>query len=127
MSRSDNERNTDPVDGSAPNAAVWLFEYASPNVFAIPITSPVDLISGPKIESTPVPSFLRNLFQGRTASFTEIPFGTPSPDFGKRPWARSSAMFTPVEINAAHLANGLPVALLTNGTVREALGFASKT
>ena len=34
---------------------------------------------------------------------------------------------TPVEIKAAALANAIPVALATNGTVLEARGFASNT
>ena len=36
-------------------------------------------------------------------------------------------MLFPTEISDAALAREFPVALLTKGTVREALGFASKT
>ena len=40
---------------------------------------------------------------------------------------RKSAIDTPVDIKAAALANAIPVALATNGTVLEARGFASST
>ena len=36
-------------------------------------------------------------------------------------------MVAPSEIRAAAFASGIPVALLTNGTVRDARGFASRT
>ncbi len=93
----------------------------------MPITSPVERISGPRTESTPVPSRRLKRFQGRTASFTETPFATPSPARGRIEEVRSSAIVTPVEMRAAAFARGLPVALLTNGTVRDARGFASMT
>ena len=93
----------------------------------MPITSPVERISGPSTASTPRPSLLRNRFHGSTASLTEIPFAIPSPVAGRSFSARSSAMVEPTEIRAAALANGTPVALETNGTVREARGFASST
>ena len=93
----------------------------------IPITSPVDLISGPRTASTPRPSLRRNLFQGRTASLTEKPFATPSPLAGRSDSARSSAIVEPTAILAAAFANATPVALLTKGTVLEARGFASST
>ena len=69
----------------------------------------------------------RKRFHGRTASLTEIPFAIPSPVAGSKPSARNSAMLAPTEILAAAFANGTPVALLTNGTVLEARGFASRT
>ena len=46
-------------------AASWALAYASPKVLPIPITSPVDFISGPKIGST-----RGNLSKGITASLT---------------------------------------------------------
>ncbi|CAB5075516.1 unannotated protein [freshwater metagenome] len=46
---------------------------------------------------------------------------------GNNPSARKSEIELPKEIRAAALANGTPVALDTNGTVREARGFASRT
>ena len=93
----------------------------------MPITSPVERISGPNTASTPRPSLLLNLFHGRTASFTEIPFAIPSPLAGRVPSSRREAIVSPTEILAAALANGTPVALETNGTVRDARGFASST
>ena len=66
---------TVPLFGSGPNELIWLFAYAPPNVGEIPITSPVERISGPRTASTPRPSVRRNLFHGSTASFTLIPLG----------------------------------------------------
>ena len=37
----------------------------------MPMTSPVERISGPSTESTVWPSFVRNRLNGSTASFTE--------------------------------------------------------
>ena len=91
------------------------------------MTSPVERISGPKTASTPLPSVRRKRFQGRTASLTETPRATPSPVAGSNPSARSSAIVAPTEILAAAFANATPVALLTNGTVRDARGLASRT
>ena len=105
LSRSESERNTVPDSGSAPNDATWLLAYASPNVSAIPMTSPVERISGPRTESTPIPSVLRNLFQGSTASFTDTPTGIPSPALGKKFASLSSAMLFPIAMSEAALAN----------------------
>ncbi|CAB5038499.1 unannotated protein [freshwater metagenome] len=91
------------------------------------MTSPVERISGPSNESTPLPSFFLNRFHGKTASFTLIPWAIPSPLLGSAPSSRRSAMDLPKDIAAAHFANEIPVALLTKGTVLEALGLASKT
>ena len=91
------------------------------------MTSPVDFISGPRTVSTPSPSTLRNLLKGRTASLTLMPHATPSPFSGSIPLFRSSEILIPVAISAAAFATCLPVALLTNGTVLDALGFASNT
>ena len=80
------------------------------------MTSPVDFISGPKIVSTP-----GNLINGKTASFTEKNLGTISfVTF-------CDLRFEPIIARAAILANCNPHALETKGTVREALGFTSKT
>ena len=38
----------------------------------MPITSPVDFISGPSSESTPLPAGVRNRLNGSTASLTAI-------------------------------------------------------
>jgi hypothetical protein len=82
----------------------------------MPITSPVERISGPRITSTPW-----NLLKGKTTSLTLVCFGsgcsvTPS-----------SASDFPAMTLAAILAQGMPVALETNGTVREARGLTSMT
>ena len=56
-----------------------------------------------------------------------MPHATPSPFSGSIPLFRSSEILIPVAISAAAFATCLPVALLTNGTVLDALGFASNT
>ena len=89
---------------------------ASPKVSPTPITSPVDFISGPRMVSTP-----GNLTNGNTASFTEKYGGI---DFLVTP---CSASDLPAMQRAAILASGMPVALDTNGTVREARGLTSST
>ena len=66
LSRSDTERNTLPLSGKALLAASWLFAKAIGKESSIPMTSPVDRISGPRIMSTP-----GNLLKGNTLSFTE--------------------------------------------------------
>ena len=105
LSLSESEINTAPCFGSGPNAAVWLLANAMPKLDDIPITSPVDFISGPSTESTPVPSTLRKRFHGRTASLTETPFATPSPNLGSNPISRSSEILLPVAIKEAALAS----------------------
>ena len=62
-----------------------------------------------------------NRAKGNTASFTEKNFGMISvvnPSSGK---------VLPAMTREAILAKGLPMALLTKGTVREARGFTSST
>ena len=81
----------------------------------MPITSPVDLISGPSMVSTP-----GNLTNGNTASFTVTCVGTIS---RVKP---SSASVLPAMTLAAIFASGTPIALLTNGTVRDARGLTSR-
>mmetsp|Transcript_4641 Transcript_4641/g.13944 ORF Transcript_4641/g.13944 Transcript_4641/m.13944 type:complete len:205 (-) Transcript_4641:2425-3039(-) len=80
----------------------------------MPITSPVDLISGPNNVSQP-----GNFSNGNTASFTETCFVIGS---SINP---ISSRDLPAITNEAYFANGCPIALETNGTVLEALGFAS--
>ena len=58
--------NAEPESGKILFAALWAFAYASPKLEPIPITSPVDFISGPRIGST-----AGNLSKGKTASFTK--------------------------------------------------------
>ncbi len=101
-------------------AAIWLLAKARPKVEPMPITSPVDRISGPRRVSTP-----GNRPKGSTASLTL----THPPPVGarSRPSARNPANVEPVITRAATMATGTPVALATKGTVRLARGFASST
>ena len=55
-----------PESGSRQLAAIWLLANAAAKSVSIPITSPVDRISGPSTMSTP-----GNLANGKTLSFTE--------------------------------------------------------
>ena len=82
----------------------------------MPITSPVDFISGPRIVSTP---WKRT--NGNTGLFTK------TPDTSTSLISPSSARVFPAITRAATLASGTPVALDTNGTVRDARGFTSST
>ncbi len=79
------------------------------------MTSPVDFISGPSMRSTP-----GKRAKGNTASFTAtcLRFCRFNP---------TSASPAPAITLAAILLTGTPVALATNGTVREARGFTSST
>src|SRR5450432_2489535 len=108
--------NTLPALGRRTPAASWDLTNASANVSPTPMTSPVDFISGPRMVSTP-----GNLMNGKTASLTEKYGGTISP---ATPWLASD---WPTMQRAAILASGLPVALETYGTVREARGLTSST
>ena len=105
---------------------------AVPKSRSMPITSPVDFISGPSSESMPEPSARRNRWNGSTASLTAIG-ALAAGVWRRRPWrpacplARSSAMVAPNMIRAQALASGTAVALDTNGTVRLARGLASST
>src|SRR5215472_17572238 len=125
------DTNARPLTGSVPYAAAWDFAYAVPKESSIPMTSPVDRISGPSTVSTPRPCSSRNLLNGSTTSLTAIGAcgGSvpPSPEAGSSPSARNCATVAPSMIRAAALAIGTAVALDTNGTVREARGLASST
>ena len=108
---------TVPPSGSDAPAAAWAFANAVGKSPAIPITSPVERISGPSNESAP-----KKRLKGRTASLT----ATYSPLTGSA-GRRSSLSGVPSAIRHASLASGRPIALDTNGTVRDARGFASMT
>ncbi len=56
---------TMPLVGRVWPAASWALAKASPKLSAVPMTSPVDFISGPRTVSTP-----GNLFQGKTGDLT---------------------------------------------------------
>ena len=106
---------TVPSRGRAMPAADWALPKAVGKSAAIPITSPVDFISGPSTESAPA-----KRANGSTASLTL----TWSPGASGSSW---SARASPSISRQAILASGAPIALDTNGTVREARGFASRT
>ena len=131
LSRLATDTKARPLTGSDPYAAACDFAYAVPNTLSIPITSPVERISGPRTVSTPCPRASRNRPNGSTASFTAIGASSgrvpPSPVAGSMPSARSPATVAPSMIRAAALASGVAVALETNGTVRDARGLASST
>ena len=87
-------------------------------VAATPITSPVERISGPSSASAPA-----KRSNGSTASLTDdVVAAVGSARAGRRSASRSPSM-----TRQASLASGSPVALDTNGTVREARGLASIT
>ncbi len=131
LSRFATDTNARPFTGSDPYTAAWAFAYAVPNTASIPITSPVERISGPSTVSTPCPAGSRNRPNGSTASFTATGASSgsepPSPSACSIPSARRDAMDDPSMIRAAALASGTAVALETNGTVRDARGLASST
>ena len=83
---------------------------------AIPITSPVDFISGPSTASAPA-----KRANGSTASLTET---WPLCIVGSVDRAESGS---PSISRQAIFASGAPIALETKGTVREARGLASIT
>ena len=81
----------------------------------MPITSPVDFISGPSTVSTP-----GKRANGNTASLTPI--------WSKRAGVSLKlASVSPAITRAAIFATGSPITLATNGTVREARGLTSST
>ena len=81
----------------------------------MPITSPVDFISGPKIGST-----LGNLSNGSTASLTKNIF---SGSLFENP---SSFKLFPTIVFAATFTRELPIHFEIKGTVLDALGFTSR-
>ena len=113
LSVSLTEMKTAPSSGRTVLAASWLLPKARPKSLSMPITSPVDFISGPRKTSTP-----GKRENGNTASFTATcAFGSVSI------W--KSDNLAPAIIREAILAIALPVAFATNGTVRLPLGFTS--
>ena len=103
-----------PEIGKLVPLLICAFAKAIEKFLSIPITSPVDFISGPSIKSTP-----GNLAKGKTDSFTEICLGVENFSFLK-------LIFSPTITFVASFAIGIPVAFETNGTVRLALGFTSR-
>ena len=79
-----------PLLGSGSPAAIWLFANARPNVRSMPMTSPVERISGPSTVSTS-----GKRLNGSTASFTATCAPTRSaaagpPRAARRGWRRPS-------------------------------------
>ena len=106
--------NTVPVVGRVQPAPNWLLAKAMAKDLSRPITSPVDFISGPRMISTP-----GKRAKGNTASFTAT---WSNSGF----WMSKLASVSPAMTRAAILAIGMPVALATNGTVRDARGLTSR-
>ena len=115
LSRSVTVMKTVPSLGREIPAAACALPNAVGKSLATPMTSPVDFISGPSTESAPA-----KRANGSTASLT---LTCPSGAAGSS-W---SARRSPSMSRQAILASGAPVALETNGTVREARGLASIT
>ena len=98
----------------------------------MPMTSPVERISGPSTESTMRPSLVRNRLNGSTASLTATGESSGHAravvDRAACPSSFELARcVVPAMMRAAALASGMPSAFETNGTVRHARGFASIT
>jgi hypothetical protein len=90
-----------PPCGSFTPAPICDLTNASAKLSPMPMTSPVDFISGPRMVSTP-----GNLANGNTASFTEKYGGVTSSTF-------CSLKVFPAMQRAAIMASGWPVALDT--------------
>ena len=120
LSPSFSDKNTVPDVGNTVPAAVCDFTNARPNERSIPMTSPVERISGPSAVSTS-----GKRLKGNTASFTDT--WPPVTGGVRSPSTRNSSSVAPNITRLATFANGTPVALATNGTVRDARGFASMT
>ena len=110
---------TVPEMGSSAPAAASALPKAVGKSRAIPMTSPVERISGPSRASA-----RGKRSNGSTASFTDT--WPPARESGSRSGARS-AIRSPRSSRQASLASGTPTAFDTNGTVREARGLASIT
>mmetsp|Transcript_23416 Transcript_23416/g.41619 ORF Transcript_23416/g.41619 Transcript_23416/m.41619 type:complete len:202 (-) Transcript_23416:2421-3026(-) len=108
------DRKTFPCLGSFWPAAIWALAKAAAKVLSMPMTSPVERISGPRRVSAP-----GNLLKGRTTSLTATWGG----------WGSSVKLISwrvlPDMRSEAYLAMGCPTALATKGTVRDARGLAS--
>ena len=130
LSVSAMEMNTVPRVGSSVNAPNWDLAKAVGKSRSMPMTSPVERISGPSTVSTTSPAAVRNRLKGSTAALTamEPPSGIVRASRpGRSPWSRREAIVRPTWMRAAALASCTPVAFDAKGTVREARGFASMT
>ena len=108
--------NTEPERGSLRPAARSALSSAVERSAALAITSPVERISGPSTGSLP-----GKRANGSTAALTLHCRG------GRSGGSPSSEILAPSARRQAAFTSSTPVALLTNGTVRDARGFASST
>ena len=106
----------DPCSGKAMLEDINAFIVADWKFSSIPITSPVDFISGPRIKSTP-----SNLLNGKTDSLTLKTF-----NFLRFRDGIKLVNFSPDITLAAILAIGRPIDFATKGTVLLDLGLTSK-
>ena len=104
-----------PLVGSGRPAARSAFAKAVGRSDALAITSPVERISGPSTGSAP-----GKRAKGSTAAFTLI-------SCGRGGFSARSASVSPAARRQAASTRLMPIALLANGTVRDARGFASST
>ena len=109
LSRSRRLTNALPPCGNELSTLICDLANALGNDVSRPMASPVDFISGPRTVSTP--GNLMNALCGVVTSSVNP----------------SSRSVLPAMTRAASLASGTPVALLTNGMVREARGLTSRT
>ena len=107
---------TEPERGNLRPAARSALSSAVERSAALAITSPVERISGPSTGSLP-----GKRANGSTAALTLHCRG------GRSGGSPSSEIVAPSARRHAALTSSTPVALLTNGTVRDARGFASIT
>mmetsp|Transcript_10712 Transcript_10712/g.39664 ORF Transcript_10712/g.39664 Transcript_10712/m.39664 type:complete len:259 (-) Transcript_10712:2759-3535(-) len=114
LSPSRTEMKTFPSVGNRCPAASCALAYALVKSLSIPMTSPVERISGPRRVSAPA-----NLSKGRTASFTATWLSLGSSV------KLMSLSVAPAITSDAYFASGCPIAFATKGTVRDARGFAS--
>ena len=118
LSTSATLHSAPPVVGTSPSAATNAFSSAAPRSVSMPITSPVDFISGPSAVSTSISLTVEN-----TGALTAT-----SGRAGTSPVVQpSSASVAPRITRVASSTIGTPVTLLRNGTVREARGLTSST
>ena len=108
-----------PLSGRVSPAAIWLLAKARPKVSSMPMTSPVERISGPSTRSAS-----GKRLNGSTASLTAT---WPVTGGRSSPSSRRAASESPTISRAATFTRGTPVALATKGTVRLARGLASMT
>src|SRR5439155_11924905 len=120
LSSSRTDRKAVPSTGSGRPAARSAFANALGKSSANAITSPVERISGPSTGSLP-----GKRANGSTAALTETGprRGRPTRRLG----STSSETRAPAIRRQAASTRLTPIALLANGTVREARGFASST